>query len=805
MSSIFRDLRYAIRMLFNSPGISIIAIVALALGIGVTTTMYSIVYGALLRGLPFEDGNRIYTIDRIDVIDGDHMSPSIHDYLDWRERQTSFEDLGGLYTGTINIVGTDSPDRYDGAFMSANSFNILGVRAALGRTFLEDEDSPDAELVVVLSHHVWRDRYGSDREVVGRVIRANGEQATIVGVMPEGFLFPVLQDVWVPLRLDALELPRGNGIGLSVFGRLRADADLDQAQAEFDAIQAQIAAEFPDLNENIGISMRPYVQESIGEEAVTMLWTMLGAVFFVLLIACANVANLLVSRAFDRNKEVAIRTALGANRGRVVMQILIEAGVLAVVGSLLGIALAMVGVDWFRDAISGTGAPFFIDIRVDAPILLFVLGVTTLATIFAGTLPALQVTRGNLNEILSDESRGSSSFRMGRLSRGLVVAQVALSCALLVGAGLMIRSVVNLGTADYGFDPDEILTARVGLFVSEYPDVDSRLRFFDDLLRRLEDHPATVAATLTTNLPVSQMGNRRFRVEGETYADDDDRPDANAAIASRGLFETYGIEVTRGRDFDDTDTATSLPVIIVNETFIERYMEGRDPLGKRIAFSPAASSEDRWHTIVGVVPDLFMDGPLNESPDGFYIPLPQADARFISIAVRTRGEPLAFTPALRQEVMSVDVDMPIYWVRTMTGHIEEQTWFYWVFGSLFGAFGSVALLLASVGLYGVMSFAVRRRTAEVGIRMALGARASSVLALVMRQGLFQLGFGLAIGLLMATGLAQLMEVLLFQVEPTDATTFVSISLTLLATGIVASLIPALRASRVDPIIALRNQ
>ena len=533
---------------------------------------------------------------------------------------------------------------------------------------------------------------------------------------------------------------------------------------------------------------------------------MLGAVFLVLLIACANVANLLLSRAFDRSKEVAIRTALGAGRGRVIGQILIEASVLALVGAIIGIVLANVGSQLFENAVADTQPPFFMDFSVDAPILLFILGITTLATLLAGTLPALQVTRGNLNEVLADEARGSSSFKMGRLSRALVVLQVAMSCGLLVVAGLMIKSVVNLGTADYGFEPDSIMTARVGLFPTDYPELEDRRQFFEELQRRLESRSGVLAATLTPNLPVTGSNNGPVIIEGVSYADEAEQPIVNRAPISPGFFETFDVDLLQGRDFNIMDTADSLPVAIVNASFAEKLFAGRDPLGRRFAAGAVGSeTADEWLTVVGVVPDLYMNGPLNERPEGIYVPLAQGDAQFVSIAIRTQGDPLSFSQMLREEVMAIDGDLPLYWMRTMAGGIEEETWFYWVFGALFMVFGLVALVLASVGLYGVMSFAVRRRTHEVGIRMALGAESRRVLGLVIRQGLFQLGLGLVLGMLLARLLANLMQMVLYQVEPTDATTFASIVATLLATGLLACFLPALRASRVDPMIALRTQ
>ncbi len=807
MSSLVRDFRHGIRMLFKSPGISAIAIIALALGIGVTATVYSIVYGAMLKGLPFEGGDRLYIISRTDVTqEGSNMGVPIHDFRDWRAQQTQFDDIAGFYEGTVNVSGTDGPVRYDGAFISATTFDIISAVPQIGRGFIEGEDTPQAEPVVLLSDHVWRDRYNRDPSVIGQTLRANGEQMTIVGVMPEGFQFPLEQDIWLTLRLDPVALERGDGTQLSVIGLLPEDGSLDEAQAEFVTMARQIELEYPEINENLSANIRPFQDQFIGTEAIAMLWTMLGAVFFVLLIACANVANLLLARALDRNKEVAIRTALGASRRRVIGQILVEVSVLALVGSLIGIGLASIGISAFNGALADVDTPYWMDFSLNANVLTFVLGVTVLATLLAGTLPALQVSGGNLNEVLSDESRGSSSLKMGRMSRVLVVFQVALSCGLLVAAGLMIKSVVNLGNTDYGFDKDAIMTARVGLFPSDYPEVDDRRRFFEALHRRLQERSGVIAVSLTQSLPVKFTGSSRFSLEGESYAEEAERPRAQTTSISSGYFETFGLDLLQGRDFTIMDSADAQQVVIVNRSFVDKFFPDRSPLGRRLSAgqlgTPAA---EEWWTIVGVAPDLYMNGPLNEQPEGIYRPVAQSDVQFMSIAVHTQGNPVEFTAALREEVMAVDADMPIYWELTMAEVIHEETWFYWVFGTLFGVFGAVALLLASVGLYGVMSFSVRQRTPEVGIRMALGAESGRVLKLVMRQGLWQLGIGLALGVLLAFALAGLMESMLVNVEPTDPATFVTIVLTLLVTGLTASAIPALRASRIDPMIALRKR
>jgi predicted permease len=793
-------------MVLRNPGLSAIAIVALTLGIGLTTTAFSIVYGALYRDLPFEEAHRLMHVERNNLSqDIEGMGVTIHDFVDWREQQTSFEAIAGFYQGTVNVAGSEGrPDRYDGAFISANAFGILGAQPLLGRTFRAGEDRPEAEPVIIMGYAAWRDRYGSDPDVVGRVVRVNGEQATVIGVMPEGFAFPLAEEVWVPLRMNPLEMERGSGYTLAAFGRLKDGVTLDQAHAEFSAIARRLELEYPETNEGVGVVIKPYTEEYLGDEPARLLWTMMAAVFGVLLIACANVANLLLARATVRTREVAVRTALGASRMRVVAQLLTETIVLSAIGGLLGLGVAWVGVNVFNRSIVNTDPPFWIDIKIDPVAVLFVIMLVLVTSVIAGIFPAVQSSGADVNEILKDESRGSSSLRMGRFSRGLVVAEIALSFGLLVGAGLMIRSVAKLRTIDYGFPPQEIFSARVGLFDSDYPDDPSRVRFFDEMRERLAALPGVRSAAIASNLPGLGSGRWRVGVEGKTYDRDQDYPMARGNSVSPDYFDSFGASVQQGRDFTDQDRAETLPVAIVNQSFVQAFFDGESPLGRRFRVGDS-TSEEPWVTIVGVVPDLFMGGPENEDPEGFYLPMSQKVARFMFMLARTDANPMALAPLVRDEVVAVDENLPIYWVRTLEQAIAENTWFYTVFGTLFVIFGGVALFLAAVGLYGVMSFAVSRRTKEVGVRMALGAERGDVMRLVLKQGLWQLAIGVVLGVGLGALLSRGLQEFLFEVGAMDPMTFVAIAVVLVSTGILASLIPARRATRVDPMVALRYE
>ena len=809
MSGILRELRYATRALRKSLGTSAIAVLALGLGIGLTTIMFSIVYGAVWKGLPFENSAELLHLERNNLArDIESMEVTIHDFVDWREQQTSFEDIAAFYQGTVNLSGTERPERFDGAFITASGFRLLRVRPALGRLFREGEDDPAADPVVLIGYHVWLDRFGGDPDVVDQVIRVNGEASTIVGVMPEGFRFPLNEDIWVPLRMDMLEIERGDGMTLEVYGRLRDGVSMDGAAAEMQAIAMRLAEEYPETNEGVGAAVKPYTEEYIGAEPIGMLYTMLGAVALILLVACANVANLLLSRAAMRSKELAIRSAIGASRLRVMLQLLSEGLVLAGAGALLGIGISWLGITLFNRAIAPTDPPFWIDIGLNVVVLAFVLTATVLAGVLSGIIPAVQASGNAVNEVLKDESWGSSGFRVGRLSKGLVIGEIALSLGVLVAAGLMIKSMANLRNLDYGFYTENIFTARMGLFEADYPDTLSRREFFRDVLRRVDQRPGVAAASVITALPGVWSYGGSFAVEGEAYDRDQDYPDTRWAVASPNFLDVFGVSVLEGRSFGPQDTYDAMPVTVVTKSLAEQFFPDESPVGRRVRLG-VSDSEEPWRTIVGVIPDVYMEGlsSIGETdPWGMYFPLDQSDIRFAYVALRAEGDdPMTLAAGARGDVAAVDPDIPLYWTQSHQAAIDEQTWFYRIFGNLFMVFGLVALFLASVGLYGVMAASVSNRTNEMGIRMALGAQRGDVLQLILRQGAVQIGIGIALGLALAALLSKGLEIVLFQVEPWDPAVFVLIAVVLAAVGMLASYVPARRATRVDPAVALRYE
>lgn len=809
MSGILREVRYATRALRKSLGTSAIAVLALGLGIGLTTIMFSIVYGAVWKGLPFEDSAELLHLERNNLArDIEGMEVTIHDFVDWREQQTSFEDIAAFYQGTVNLSGTERPERFDGAFITASGFQLLRVRPALGRLFREGEDDPAADPVVLIGYHIWRDRFGGDPDVVDQVVRVNGEASTIVGVMPEGFRFPLNEDIWVPLRMDMLEIERGDGRTLEVYGRLRDGVSMDEAAAEMQAIAMRLAEEYRETNEGVGAVVKPYTEEYIGAEPRGMLYTMLGAVALILLVACANVANLLLSRAAMRSKELAIRSAIGASRLRVMLQLLSEGLVLAGAGALLGIGISWLGITLFNRAIAPTDPPFWIDIGLNVVVLAFVLTATVLAGVLSGIIPAIQASGNAVNEVLKDESWGSSGFRVGRLSKALVIGEIALSLGVLVAAGLMIKSVANLRNLDYGFYTENIFTARMGLFEADYPDTVSRREFFRDVLRRVDQRPGVAAASIITALPGVWSYGGSFAVEGESYDRDQDYPDTRWAVASPNFLDVFGVSVLEGRGFGPQDTYDAMPVTIVTKSLAEQFFLDESPVGRRVRLG-VSDSEEPWRTIVGVIPDVYMEGlsSIGETdPWGMYFPLDQSDIRFAYVALRAEGDdPMTLAAGARGDVAAVDPDIPLYWTQSHQAAIDEGTWFYRVFGNLFMVFGLVALFLASVGLYGVMAASVNNRTNEMGIRMALGAQSGDVVRLIMRQGAVQIGIGMALGLALAALLSRGLEIVLFQVEPWDPAVFVLIAVVLAAVGMLASYVPARRATRVDPAVALRYE
>ncbi len=806
MHQLLSDIQSGVRMLVKYPTLSLVAIVTLGLGLGLSTTVFCVVNGGLFKGLPFRNADRIVALVATDPSQGQPRRPiSVHDVAVWQQRQTSFDVLGPVNVTPLNLSTEDAhPERFTAGELTVPVFQMLGVEPVIGRGFREGDDRPSAAPVVLLGYDLWQQKYGGSRDVIGRTVRASGVYRTVIGVMPHTFGFPFQEQLWVPLVIDPLAQPRADGPSYQMVGLLKRDVTLAQAKAQAHTIAAQLEAEFPETNKGIGADVMPYTQIALGPEIYTLLYTMLGAGIGVLLIACVNVSNLLVARASLRQREVAVRIALGASRARIVRQHLTEVLVLSLAGGTIGILLSIFGMRWFTQAISVNPPPFWITFSLDYRVLLFVGGLIVLASLFAGGLPALHAARVSAGSALKDDSRSSTSGKLGRFSSALVIAELAVSCGLLIAAGLMIKSVVQLKNVPMPFAVDNILTARIDLPRETYKDSAASIRFFEQLLPRLKDSTGIAAATLSDGLPAAGNGTVPVAIEGKSYPQQSDYPIAREGIVTAGYFETFQAKVLRGREFLPSDNAAGQPVAIVNESLARTLFPGVDPVGHQMKRS-RPNSHEPWMTIVGVVPDLIMEGigNNNQSPVGYYIPIAQSDvANGVRIAVRTSGDPAAATPFIRSAVASLDPDLAIYEINTLRWIIDRQTWFYTVFGTFFMVFGFSALFLAAAGLYGVMSFSVTQRTREMGVRSALGARGLQLIALIMGRSVVQLGVGLLLGLALALLASSALQPVLYKVNPRDAAVFVLVVLTLGLASLIATFLPARRVAKIDPVVAL---
>lgn len=809
MNQLVNDIRSGLRLLLKFPTLSLAAVLTLGLGIGLGTTVFCVVNGALFKGLPFPEADRIVALVATNPLQQQPRQPiSSQDLAVWRERQTAFEHIGPYAFAPVNLATDEGrPERFSGGQLSVEAFAALEVQPLLGRGFREGDDRPGAEPVILLSEQLWREEYGRSPGIIGTAIRANGSFHDVIGVMPERFGFPIREQVWTPLVIDSETKPRGQGPSYQVIARLKPGVSLREAKAQAATIASQLERDFPATNRGIGADVVPYSKAILGPEIFGLLYTMLAAGIGVLLIACVNVSNLLVARGSLRRREVAVRMALGAGRSRVVRQQLTEVFVLAAFGGALGVLFSVGGMRWFTQALSVNPPPFWMAFDLDYRVMAYVASLVALATLLAGTLPAMQASRVVPGVTLKDESRSSTSGGLGRFSNGLVIAELAVSCGLLIAAGLMIKSVVQLRNVQMPFGIENVLTARIDLPRVSYPDPAASIRFFERLLPRLQGLPGVEAATLSDGLPAAGNGTVPVQIEGKAYQHDNESPLAREGIVTAGYFDTFQVKLKGGREFTAGDTAATRPVAIVNESFARVHFPTTDPLGRQMKRSRPGSNEP-WLTIVGVVPDLVMEGigNNNASPVGYYIPIAQSDvANGVRIAVRTRGEPGAVTSLVRSAVASLDSDLAIYEVSTMRRVIERQTMFYTVFGTFFMAFGSCALFLAAAGLYGVMSFAVTQRTREIGVRSALGAQGRQLILLVMRKSVLQLAIGLVAGVILALAASGLLQPILYHVDPRDVAVFAGVIATLTLASLGASFLPALRVTRIDPVRALASE
>jgi len=818
-----QDFRFSLRMLRSHSVLSLVIIATLGLGIGLASTVFNITNAFVHQPLPFEASDRLFVVSRTDLArnQADH-AVSLHDFVDLRERQSAFERLTAYRRLAVDLaapsVEEGPTERWAGAVFSAGVLEALRVQPILGRAFRPEEERPGADPVILLAYDVWQRRYGGAPDILGRTVVANGVARTVVGVMPPGFTFPDFERVWLPLEEDSLASPRGEGPTFAVLGRLVDGVSAGEAEAQLSAIATRLAAEFPDTNAGTDFTLITLKQALVPDAYYGLFYTLVVVALGVLAIGCANVANLLLARASGRTHELAMRHALGAGRRRLIGQLLIEVLVLATAGGAAGLVLGYLGLGWFRGQVLGVMAsvgsgtdelPFWISFEPDFHAVLFVVLATVLATAFAGVLPAFRATAPAAREALATTGRGSTGLRVGRLTGGLVVTQVAVSCVMLLLAGLMITRLVRLGRVEFNYATKDILTARVDLLEDRYPDADSRRSFQERLLARLATIPGVASAMMSDNLPPIHAGAWTIEVEGRTYANDAEYPRVRRGVITPDYFRTFGTPLVQGRPFGASDERAAPPVAIVNASFVRKYLADGAALGRRFRLR-RDSGDVPWLTVVGVVPDMRAlplegDGVSSDlqNPACFYVPMAQTAApSHLAMAVRTDGPPLDRLPDLRAAVGSLDPEIALSRELSLEGVIMRATWFYPVFGTLLMTFGLGALLLSALGLYGVMAFAVTQRTREMGIRMALGARGGQLVALVMRRGVRQMAVGLGIGLLLAWFASGSMAWLLFDVEPKDPVVFGLVALTSLAAGLLAAFVPARRAARVDPVVTL---
>jgi putative ABC transport system permease protein len=806
-----QDIRYGLRVLWKNPGFTAVAVVALALGIGANSAIFSVVNAVLLRPLPYKDPDRLVMVWEENSKSGyPKDTPAAANFVDWRDQNQVFEGMAAVAEQDFNLTGSGEPVRLTGRRVSAELFPLLGVAPHAGRTFGPEEDRPGAGKVVVLSHGLWQRRFGADRTLIGRTLNLNGEPHTVVGVMPAHFRFPTRSDeLWVPIAFTPEQAANRGRHYLEVVARLKQGVTVERAQAEMSTIAARLQQQHPEQNTGLGAAVEPMHEHLVGDIRPALL-VLLGAVGFVLLVACANVANLLLARAATRQKEIAVRTALGASRLRLIRQFLTESVLLAALGGVLGLLLAVWGV-----SLLGAFVPDDIsqvkDIGVDARVLGFTLVVSLLTGLVFGLAPATQASNFNLNETLKEGGRDSSSGSRGKRIRGLlVVTEVAVSLVLLIGAGLLINSFLRLRSVDPGFKVDNLLTMSVVLPRERYPNFERRTSFYTDLLARVQSLPGVRSAAVTSWIPLAATQGDSIGVSAEGHPDplpgQGKRPSVATRVVSPQYFRTMGIQLLGGREFEEGRDRTDSPVVVlVSEAFARRFWPNESAVGKRVNPGDPNDPAD-WYEVVGVVRDVRQFELAAEPKPQMYFTYTQAGV-FLPrhLVVSTDADPLAVAGAVRSAVWEVDREQPVSDISTMREVLSESLARERFSMMLLGVFAALALLLAAVGLYGVMSYTVAQRTREIGLRMALGAQRGDVLRLVVGQGLKLVLAGVALGLVAAVALTRLMKSLLYGVSATDPATLVTISLVLVAVAVVASYIPARRATRVDPLTALRYE
>ncbi len=829
--SFFQDIRIGFRVLTKEKTFCFLAVTVLALGICGVTTQFTVVNAFVLRGFSFPHPEQLMSVGLVDPQanpqqnnNGAGFIPTAQDYEDLRSGQQSFSMMTAYLNGsTINVSYKNNPQRYTGGYVTEDFFRIIGVSPIMGRDFTADDNKPGAEKVTILGYEIWQRDFDGDPKIVGQAVRINGKAATIVGVMPQNFKFPISEQLWVPYYneypLKAREDPESQNVGPQVIGRLKPNVSLDQANAEYVGLARRFAKDYPKTNAQlVSARVQPLLNSFTGPQLRQTVYAMLGATLVVLFIACVNVMNMQFGRAALRAKELAIRGALGATRGRIVRQMLTESLIIAALGSVAGMFLAYWAIGFLIRATNALPfpLPYWVTFSIDAKVLAFTIGITLIATLVSGLIPAWLSARASPAEVMKEGGRGNSSRLVNALTRILVVGQIALTAALLIAATLQVKSIRNQTTIDYGYDENGVYSARMGLFEGDYPTSEARQQFFVRVLRSLRSSSQFENAAMTARFRMTFANFAQYEVDGKTYVTDRDRPRGNSEAVSDGYFAALGLKILEGRDFTIEDSDMKQPAAIVNVSFARKYFGNESPLGRRIRQFNPAKQED-WRAIIGVVPDTLMQGPFNQQTDsaGFYIPLlgTPPTPQFVTVVVRPHPGQTADTlaPILGKAVAAVDPNLPTYFGGTPARLHDEILGVNRITASLFTIFGMAAVVLAAVGLYGVMSFSVNQRTQEFGIRMALGADAARILRMVMTQGAWQLFIGLAIGVGTTAFLvkmigAEALQNFLFNVKPGDVLgIYFAVAGMLAAVAAISVFVPARRATRVNPIVALRAE
>jgi putative ABC transport system permease protein len=798
-------IKYAIRALFKSKGFTITAVLTLALGIGATTAIFSVVY-AVFEPMPYPNPDQLVMVWSWGR--GSRNSVPSGDFLEWQRRSTSFQGIGTWTGASFNVSTDDRLEQVPGSRRTPGFFTFEGLPLLLGRDFLPEEGQPGRDHVVILSQRLWANHFNSNRDLIGKDIRMNGEPYTVVGVLPPGMHDRFNSQLWVPLSYRPEQITHDSNAGL-VMARLKDGVSIAQAQAEMDTIAAQLASEFPQTNANRGVSVQPLHLNFVTESTRRNLWLLLGAVGFLLLIACVNVANLLLARGTSRRREVALRAALGATRRRLFAELLTESLVLAVLGGALGILLAFGIIDAITAVMPpvGTMLPSEAEIRISVPVLLFTIATTTLAGLLFGAAPAWQATRLDLNEVLKLGGRTGSGGVRRKALRLLVVAEFSLALTLLATGGLALRGFWNLTRIDLGINTDNVLTFRLPVPEKRLKGPDQIRSYYGQMLERIQATPGVTNVAAMSGVPGSSSTlGTRFDIPGQPPTTE--RRSSSFLMVTPGFFETLGIRVTNGRSLNEHDTANSMRVAMVNEEFVRRYLSNVDPLTQRISveeFVPGAPRGKplEWQ-IVGVYHNLRGGGIRGDNPQ-VTVPFVQSPWAQASMVIKTAGDPKALMKSITAAVSSVDPDMPLAGMRTVDDIVSESLAIERFSVVLFASFGALGLLLAAVGIYGVMAFAVAQRTHEFGVRMALGAQRSRVISQVLKEGTILAISGTLIGLAGAYLVGRAMQTTLYGVDALDVRAFTGVSLLLLAAALLACWFPAWRASRVEPLEALRYE